>query len=308
MSGYLLRRLWQAVLVLFAVSILSFVLIFLSGDPVAVLVPLNARAEDMANIRRQYSLDQPLPMQYLLFLQKAAAGDLGESFRYRAPALPLVLGRLPTTMLLAATSLALATLISIPLGVLAATHRGRLPDTLATLGSLLAISMPSFWLGVILILIFAGALRVLPASGSGTWQQLILPAITISAFSIGLLTRLVRRSVAETLRQPFVTTARSKGLNEPAIAWRHVLRNSAIPVVTVMGLQFGALVGGSVVVETVFAWPGVGWLMIQSIEARDLPVIRAAVLVLAVFVVSINLSVDVLYTWIDPRIRLGAQV
>jgi ABC-type dipeptide/oligopeptide/nickel transport system permease component len=242
-----------------------------------------------------------------LFLVKAAGGDLGESFRYRTAALPLVLGRLPTTLLLAGASVVLSTLISLPLGVLAATRKGRLPDTLASLLALLAISMPSFWLGVILILVFAGALRVLPASGSGTWQQLILPTITISAFSIGLLTRLIRRSVAETLTQPFVTTARSKGLSERSIAWVHVLRNSAIPVVTVMGLQFGALVGGSVVVETVFAWPGVGWLMIQSIEARDLPVIRAAVLVLAVFIVAINLCVDVLYTVIDPRIRLEGR-
>jgi peptide/nickel transport system permease protein len=292
---------------LFAVSLLSFVLIFLSGDPVAALVPLNARAEDMDNIRHQYNLDQPLPAQYVLFLVKAASGDLGESFRYRTAALPLVLGRLPTTLLLAAASVVLSTLISLPLGVLAATRKGRLPDALASFLALLAISMPSFWLGVILILVFAGALRVLPASGSGTWQQLILPTITISAFSIGLLTRLIRRSVAETLNLPFVTTARSKGLSERAIAWVHVLRNSAIPVVTVMGLQFGALVGGSVVVETVFAWPGVGWLMIQSIEARDLPVIRAAVLVLAVFIVAINLCVDVLYTVIDPRIRLEAR-
>jgi peptide/nickel transport system permease protein len=292
---------------LFAVSLLSFVLIFLSGDPVAALVPLNARAEDMDNIRHQYNLDQPLPVQYALFLVKAAGGDLGESFRYRTAALPLVLGRLPTTLLLAAASVILSILISLPLGVLAATRKGRLPDALASLVALLAISMPSFWLGVILILVFAGALRVLPASGSGTWQQLILPTLTISAFSIGLLTRLIRRSVAETLTQPFVTTARAKGLSERAIAWVHVLRNSAIPVVTVMGLQFGALVGGSVVVETVFAWPGVGWLMIQSIEARDLPVIRAAVLVLAVFIVAINLCVDVLYTVIDPRIRLDAR-
>ena len=307
MTGYIVRRLWQAVLVLFAVSLLSFVLIFLSGDPVAVLVPLNARAEDMANIRHQYNLDQPLPVQYALFLVKAASGDLGDSFRYRTAALPLVLGRLPTTLLLAAASVALSTLISVPLGVLAASRKGRLPDGIASLMALLAISMPSFWLGVILILVFAGALRWLPASGSGTWQQLILPTITISAFSIGLLTRLVRRAVAETLRQQFVVTARSKGLNERAIAWGHVLRNSAIPVVTVMGLQFGALVGGSVVVETVFAWPGVGWLMIQSIEARDLPVIRAAVLVLSIFIVLINLGVDVLYTVLDPRIRLEAR-
>jgi peptide/nickel transport system permease protein len=306
-SGYLLQRAWGAVLVLFAVSLLSFVLIFLSGDPVAVLVPLNARAEDMANIRRQYSLDQSIPVQYVLFLERVAQGDLGESFRYRTPALGLVLGRLPTTLLLAAASVVVSTLISVPLGVLAATRKGGVADAIATAGSLLAISMPSFWLGVILILLFAGALRVLPASGAGTWQQLILPTITISAFSIGLLTRLVRRAVGDTLRQPFVTTARAKGLDEQAIAWRHVVRNSAIPIVTVMGLQLGALVGGSVVVETVFAWPGVGWLMIQAIEARDLPVIRAAVLVLAVFIVTINLVVDVLYTLLDPRIRLEAR-
>ncbi len=293
---------------LVAVSILSFVLIFLSGDPVAVLVPLNARPEDMANIRRAYNLDQPIPVQYALFLAQAAHGDLGDSFRYHSPALPLVLGRFPTTLLLAAVSIVLTAIISIPVGVFAATHEGGFVDGLVNMSSLLAVSMPSFWLGVILILVFAGSMRVLPASGAGTWQQVIMPSLTISAFSIGLLTRLVRRSVGETLRQPFVTTARGKGLAERTIAWRHVLRNSAIPVVTVMGLQLGALVGGSVVVETVFAWPGVGWLMIQSIEARDLPVIRAAVLVLAGFIVVINLVVDLAYTLLDPRIRLeGAR-
>jgi peptide/nickel transport system permease protein len=303
LSGYLIRRLWQSILVLLAVSFLSFVLIFLSGDPVAALVPLNARAEDMDAVRRAYNLDQPIAVQYVLFLEQAAHGDLGESFRYHAPALPLVLGRLPATVLLAATSFVLTALISIPIGVFAATHESGTVDALTTTGSLLAISMPSFWLGVILILVFAGTLRVLPASGTGTWQHLILPTLTISAFAIGLLVRLVRRAVAETLHQPFVTTARGKGLAEPTIAWRHVLRNSAIPVVTVMGLQLGALIGGSVVVETVFAWPGVGWLMIQSIEARDLPVIRAAVLVLASLIVLINLAVDLSYTLLDPRIR-----
>lgn len=304
LGSYLIRRLWQAVLVLLAVSLLSFVLIFLSGDPVAVLVPLNARPEDMDSVRHAYNLDQPIALQYLLFLEQAAHGDLGESFRYHSPALPLVLGRLPATVVLAGASFILTAVVSIPLGVFAATHRGGTLDTLTTTGSLLAVSMPSFWLGVILILVFAGTLRVLPASGAGTWQQLILPTLTISAFSIGLLVRLVRGSVTETLSQPFVTTARSKGLAERTVAWRHVVRNSAIPVVTVMGLQLGALIGGSVVVETVFAWPGVGWLMIQSIEARDLPVIRAAVLVLATFIVVINLVVDLAYTLLDPRIRL----
>lgn len=307
MAGYLIQRLWQSALVLLAVSVLSFVLIFLSGDPVAALVPLNARQEDIDNIRRQYNLDQPVLVQYLLFLQKAAAGDMGESFKFRTDALALVLGRLPNTMLLACSSMLLSIVVSVPLGILAASYKGRLPDAVSSTVALLGISMPSFWLGVILILVFAGSLRLLPASGSGTWKHLVLPTITVSAFATGLLIRLVRRSVADTLGQAYVTTARSKGLSERAIAWTHVLRNSAIPVVTVMGLQFGALLGGSVVVETVFAWPGVGWLMIQSIEARDLPVIRAAVLVLALFIVLVNLVVDLLYTVLDPRIKLGAK-
>jgi ABC-type dipeptide/oligopeptide/nickel transport system permease component len=201
----------------------------------------------------------------------------------------------------------LSMIVSLPLGILAASYKGRLPDAVGSTVALLGISMPSFWLGVILILVFAGGLHWLPASGSGTWKHLILPTVTVSAFATGLLIRLVRRSVADTMGRMFVVTARSKGLSERTIAWTHVLRNSAIPIVTVMGLQFGALLGGSVVVETVFAWPGVGWLMIQAIEARDLPVIRAAVLILAVFIVAINLAVDLLYTLLDPRIRLGAR-
>ncbi len=307
MTAYIVQRLAQSATVLLAVSVLSFVLIFLSGDPVAALIPLNARQEDIDNIRRQYSLDRPIVVQYLLFVGKALGGDLGESFRYRTDALALVVGRLPNTVLLACASMLVSALVSIPLGILAARSRGRLADVLTSFFALFAISMPSFWLGVILILVFAGAWRMLPASGSGTWLHLVLPTITVSAFASGLLIRLVRRSVADTLQQPFVTTARSKGLGERAIAWGHVLRNSAIPVVTVMGLQFGALLGGSVVVETVFAWPGVGWLMIQSIEARDLPVIRAAVLILSLFIVLINLLVDILYTVLDPRIKLGAR-
>jgi ABC-type dipeptide/oligopeptide/nickel transport system permease component len=307
MAGYLIQRLWQSALVLLAVSVLSFVLIFLSGDPVAALIPLNARQEDVDNIRRQYNLDQPIVVQYLMFLRNAATGDMGESFRFKSDALALVLGRLPNTILLACSSMLFSILVSVPLGIVAASYRGRLPDAISSSVALLGISIPSFWLGVILILVFAGSLRLLPASGSGTWRHLVLPTITVSAFAIGLLIRLVRRSVADTLGQAFVTTARSKGLSERAIAWTHVLRNSAIPVVTVMGLQFGVLLGGSVVVETVFAWPGVGWLMIQSIEARDLPVIRAAVLILALFIVLINLTVDLLYTLLDPRIKLGAK-
>lgn len=307
MGNIILTRLWQSLLVLVAVSIFSFILIYISGDPVAVLVPLNARPEDIENIRHQYNLDQPIYVQYFLFLTKALTGDLGESYRFRSDALGLVLGRLPNTFLLAAVSLIFSALVSLPVGLVSARLKGRWFDRIGSFFSLLAISMPSFWLGIILILIFAGALRWLPASGSGTWQQLILPTITVSTFSIGLLTRLVRRSVIATLQREYVTTARSKGLSERMVALRHVLRNSAIPVVTVMGLQFGALLGGAVVVETIFAWPGVGLLMVQSIETRDLPVIRASVLILAVFIVLVNLAVDLIYTWLDPRIKLGAK-
>lgn len=306
MASIILHRLWQGVLVLFAVSVFSFVLIFLSGDPVAALVPLNARQEDIDTIRRAYNLDQPLPVQYALFVGRAVQGDMGDSFRYRTPALALVLSRLPNTILLAVASLLLTTLVSLPLGILAARYPARL-DTGVSVFSLLSISVPSFWLGVLLIIVFAGNLRWFPASGSGTLRHLVLPTLTVSLFATGLLTRLVRRSVGETLRREYVTVARSKGLSESLVLTRHVLRNSAIPIVTVLGLQFGALLGGSVVVETVFAWPGVGWLMIQAIEARDLPVIRAAVLVLAIFIVLINLLIDITYTWLDPRIKLGAR-
>ena len=306
MGGLIAQRLWQGVWVVVAVSMFSFVLIFLSGDPVAALIPLNARAEDIANIRHAYHLDEPLLTQYGLFVWSAVQGDMGESFRYRTPALPLVLSKLPNTMLLAAASLSFSALVAVPLGVLAARSRGRWWDRVMSLVSLLAISLPAFWLGVILILVFAGGLRWLPASGSGTWRHIILPMLTASLFSVGFLIRLVRRSVQEQLRRDYATAARGRGFSENRVVWKHVLRNSAIPLVTALGLQLGAALGGSVVVETVFAWPGVGWLMIQAIESRDLPVIRAAVLILSVFIVCINLAVDLIYTLLDPRIRLGS--
>jgi peptide/nickel transport system permease protein len=211
MAVYLVQRIWQSALVLLAVSVLSFVLIFLSGDPVASLIPLNARQEDIENIRRQYNLDQPVAVQYLIFLQKAATGDMGESFKFKSDALSIVLGRLPSTILLACTSMLLSIAVSLPLGILAATYKGRLPDVIASGVALLGISMPSFWLGVILILVFAGGMRWLPASGSGTWQHLILPTVTVSAFATGLMIRLVRRSVADTLGQMYGRQRAAKG-------------------------------------------------------------------------------------------------
>jgi len=302
-SAYLVRRLLQAILVLLAVSLLAFALIYLSGDPVRALVPIDARPEDVENIRRGFGLDQPIYVQYVTFLEHALQGDLGQSFKYRTNALELVLQRLPQTLLLASTSILLAVCVAIPLGVLSATRRGGVVDVIGTAFSLLSISTPAFWLGLIGILVFADALRVLPASGAGTPQHLVLPAITLSAYSIGLMTRLVRATMIDILRQNYIVVARAKGLSWVAVNYRHALRNGLIPTVTVLGLQFGTLLGGSVVVESVFAWPGLGFLLVQSINSRDLPLVRAIVLVISLFFVVINLVVDVLYSALDPRIR-----
>jgi peptide/nickel transport system permease protein len=303
MGTYLARRLLQAVLVLLAVSMLAFGLIYLTGDPARALVPLDATPADVENIRHGFGLDQPLYVQYVTFVEHALQGDLGQSFKYRTSALELVLQRLPQTLLLASVSIALAIGVSVPLGVLAAAQRGGVVDALATVVAMLSISTPSFWLGMIAILVFADWLRLLPASGSGTPQQIILPALTLSAYSIGLVTRLVRVTVGDILRQNYITTARAKGLPPVSVNLRHALRNGLIPTATVLGLQFGTLLGGSVVVESVFGWPGLGFLMVQAIGSRDLPLVRAVVLILSLFFVLINLLVDLLYTYLDPRIR-----
>jgi peptide/nickel transport system permease protein len=303
MGAYVVRRLLQSLLVLFAVSVLAFGLIYLSGDPVRAMVPLDASPEDVENIRRGFGLDQPLAVQYVKFVERAVQGDLGQSFKYRSGALELVLQRLPHTLRLAAASILLAIVISIPLGVLAATHRGGIVDHLATAFSILSISTPSFWLGMLLILLMADALRWLPASGADTPRHLILPALTLSAYSVGLVTRLVSVTMGDVLRQNYITAARAKGLSAARVNYGHALRNGLIPTVTVLGLQFGALLGGSVVVETVFAYPGLGWLLVQAINSRDLPLVRSVVLMISLCFVLINLAVDLLYSYLDPRIR-----
>jgi len=292
---YVLRRLGQAMLVLFTVSVLSFGLVYLSGDPATALVPLDATPDDVEVIRRGFGLDQPLYVQYGTFVARAVQGDLGQSFRYRTNALELVIERLPKTVLLAVTSVVLTMAIAIPLGIAAAASRHGLIDALATGASMLMISTPAFWLGILLVLVFADQLALLPAAGAASWRHLILPAVTLAASSIGLLTRLVRATMTEVLRQRYIATASAKGLSRTAILYRHALRNCLIPVITVLGFQFGTLLGGAVVVESVFAWPGVGWLLVQGIATRDLPLIRSAVLVVATFFILINLAVDVIY-------------
>lgn len=303
MGRFLVGRLVHLVWVLLAVSILVFLLIHLSGDPIRLLTPLDAKPEDVERVRRLYGLDQPIPVQYLRFLTNALRGDLGESFRYQRPAFELVMQRLPATALLALVTLGLTIVVGIPVGLWVGARAGHAADWVVSLLTFVFISLPSFWLGVLLILLFADRLRVLPASGFESPAHLVLPCLTLSVYTTGLVTRLVRADVLEVLRQDFIRTARAKGVGERMVLARHALRNALISTVTVLGLQLGNLLGGSVVVESVFAWPGVGWLMLQGIQTRDLPLVRAVVLVVGSAFVLINLIVDVLYLYLDPRIR-----
>ncbi len=303
MTRFLLQRLVHLAWVVLAISILVFVLIHLSGDPIRLLTPLDARPEDIERVRRLYGLDRPLVLQYVDFLGRAVRGDLGESFRFGQPAMPLVLQRLPATALLAASTVAVTIAVGIPLGAWSGARAGSTADWAVSVGTFAGISLPSFWLGVLLILLFADRLRLLPASGFDGPAHLVLPVATLSVYTTGLIVRMVRADVIAVLGQEFVRTARAKGLPEGAVLGRHVVRNALLSTVTVLGLQLGSLLGGSVVVEAVFAWPGVGWLMLQAIQTRDLPLVRAVVLVVGTAFVLINLVVDLLYVALDPRIR-----
>jgi peptide/nickel transport system permease protein len=300
-------RLGQAVVVLFLVSIVAFGLVLFSGDPVAMMLPTHASEQDRLTLQRELGLDQPIAIQYVTFVQRALQGDLGRSIKFSQPVLPLIASKLPSTLLLAVTAISLAVVIGIPLGVLSGTHPNSVFDLVCTVFSLLTVSLPTFWIGIMLILLVADYLRLLPSGGSGSFLHLIMPAIALSAHSMGLITRLTRASVLDELRQNYVTTARAKGLGSLTINLRHVLRNAMIPTVTVVALQFGALLGGSVIVETVFSWPGAGWLLMQGVFARDLPIVRALVLMIGTTFIVLNLLVDISYRYLDPRIRYSAR-
>jgi ABC-type dipeptide/oligopeptide/nickel transport system permease component len=282
---------------------LAFVALRLSGDPAATMLPGDASVDELRHLRRTLGLDQPLHVQYLAFLGGAVRGDFGESFRHQQPAFGLVLERLPATLELAFAALLLAVVVALPLGIVAALYRGRAVDMLAMGFAVVGQATPYFWMGIMLILVVSVELGWLPTSGRGGWPHLILPAVTLGTHFAASLARLTRTSMLEVLGQNFVTTARAKGLGEPRVVLAHALKNAAVPVVTLIGLQFGTLLGGAVVTETIFAWPGVGRLAVQSIFVRDYPVVQAGVLVLALVFVAINLAVDLLYGTLDPRIR-----
>jgi peptide/nickel transport system permease protein len=303
---FALRRVGQAAVVLFLVSVVAFALVLLTGDPVAMMLPTHASDEDRAVLRRELGLDRPVAAQYLAFVGRAIQGDLGQSVRFNQPVLGLIAGKLPSTLLLAATAIALAVGVGIPLGLVSGVRPHSVLDATGTVAVLLTAALPTFWIGLMLILIVGDQLRWLPVGGSGGVRHLVLPALTLGAHSTGLIARLTRASVLEEREQRYVVTARAKGLGAAAVNCKHVLRNAMIPTVTVVALQFGALLGGSVIVETVFAWPGVGWLLMQGVFARDLPLVRAIVLILGAAFILLNLLVDVSYRYLDPRVRLDA--
>lgn len=305
MWGFLVRRGLYNVFVLLGVSFLTFGLIFMTGDPAAALLPLGTPAEQIETFRRQMGFDRPLLVQYGDFLWRAVQGDFGMSLRHREGAMLLVVERLPATLKLTGAGMVVALLVSMPLGILAATNRGSWIDHLARLVALLGQTVPGFWLAVMLILVFNVRLKWFPISGADDWRSLVLPAIVVAATPIGSLTRLLRSSLTEVLTKDYVRTGYAKGLSDGAVLIRHALKNALIPVVTMLALQIGYLFGGTVVAEVVFAYPGMGRLAVQAITNRDIAVIQAFVMVTAALVVTLNMLLDVVYTLIDPRIRYG---
>ena len=302
---YVAQRVLHGAFVLLGVTAIVFGLTFLTGDPASVLVPLNTTAEEVERFRHAMGLDRPVPVQYADFLWRAVHGDFGESFRHRTPAMQLVLERVPATLRLSVVALLFALLISVPLGTLAALHHRRPLDAFSRLAALLGQSIPAFWLAIVLILIFAVYLHWLPSSGGDGWQSLVLPGFTVGAASAATLARLLRSSLLEVLTQDYVRTAYAKGLSRPAMLLRHAMRNAALPVISFLGLQVVFVLSNAVVVESIFAYPGMGRLAVEAIATRDVPVIQSFVTLAALVVVVVNIVVDLTYSRLDPRIRLG---
>jgi peptide/nickel transport system permease protein len=303
MLRYILRRAIHAFFVVLGVSLLVFVLMRLTGDPVLLLLPSDADREQVESLRRELGLDQPIWIQYLHFLRNAARGDFGTSFRTNQPAMRLVLERLPATLKLGGAALLITIVISLPLGVISATRRDSYADAAGRGVALLGQAVPSFWLGIMLILLFSVKLGWLPAFGAGGAQHLILPAITLGAYSTAITTRLLRSSMLEVLSADYIQTARAKGLSERRVIYLHALRNASLPAVTMLGLQVGVLMGQAVVTEYVFSYPGMGRLVLQAIGNRDFAVVQAFVIFATLTIVAVNLLVDLLYGVLDPRVK-----
>ncbi len=304
MWSYLIRRLLIALPTLFGVVLLVFLMVRLApGDPAVLLAGEYAPPEVVEAIRERYGLDRPLPEQFLIYLGNLLRGDLGESARSRRPVAVELATYFPNTLELATAAILVALLTGVPLGILAALRPGSGLDLGVMTLALLGVSMPVFWFGLLAILIFSVQLGWFPVAGKGSLAHLVLPAVTLGVNATALLARMTRGALLEVLGQDYIRTARAKGLPERAVVYKHALRNALIPVVTVAGLEFGTLLAGAVVTETIFAWPGLGQLLVGSILARDYPVVQGAVLLVAALFVLINLLVDLVYAWIDPRVR-----
>jgi peptide/nickel transport system permease protein len=324
MHKYIIRRLLLTIVVILGVTLLTFLSIHMAGDPTIFFVSERASAEERQEARKRLGFDRPLPEQYFSFIFNLARGDTGNSLQHRVPAFDVVMERMPATLELTIGGFLLSTIVAFPIGVIAATKRGTMTDGTLMVGAMLGQSMPSFWLGLMFILFFGVTLRWLPISGHvpflkpllegnagealanlpNAMRYLIMPMVAVSVYSIARNSRLIRSAVLEVLRQDYVVTARAKGLNERTVLIRHAVRNALIPIVTVLALQFGFLLSGVIVTETVFSWPGVGRLVFDAISNRDVPLVQTAVVLLAILFVGINLFVDLLYGVLDPRIRL----
>ncbi|HYY15493.1 MAG TPA: ABC transporter permease [Gammaproteobacteria bacterium] len=307
MQRYIVRRFLQSLLALIILSVVVFLLARATGDPLHLILPMQASEEDYANARRVLGLDQPLPVQYWIFISKAVQGDFGISLRARRPVKELLFERLPNSVKLAAFSLAVSLVTALPLGIVSAVKKGTAIDTAANVIAVLGQSLPAFWVGILLIEVVAGRWQILPAGGTGGISHYILPGFTLGWFVVAGIMRLLRSSMLDVLDSEFVKMARIKGVAERWVVWKHALRNALIPVVTFGAIYFAILVTTAIVVETVFAWPGMGRLTYEAITSRDFPVIQAVVLTTAVIVIAVNLGVDILYAYLDPRIRYHAR-
>jgi len=300
---FLLFRIAQIPLVIIVVSLIVFLFLNASGDPVRMLMPIEATEADIERMRVALGLDRPLMVQYVDFLWNALQGDFGMSLRARRPAIDVVLDALPATLELAFAALVLATIISLPLGILAAVRRNTVIDWVATAISVLGQSMPVFWLGILMILVFSVHLGWLPASGRGHWTALIMPALALGWYMNALMSRMTRTAMIEVLNQPYIRTARAKGLSRRRVVLGHAFGNARIPIVTIWGLQAGAMLTGTVITETVFSWPGLGRASIYALQSRDFPVVLASIALFTLMFLVINLLVDLAYFLLDPRVR-----
>jgi len=303
MAAYITRRLFECIFICVGVSIIVFGLMHLAGDPVNLLLSPESTKEDVELMRKNLGLDKPIHVQYWRFFKRAAVGDFGKSLFTKTDALELVFQRLPATIALTVTGLSLALIVAIPLGILSAVKRYSILDNLATITAVIGQAMPMFWLGIMLIIVFSVFLRVLPPSGMGSPAHFVLPSITLATFLAPVVMRMVRSRMLDILAQDYIRTAYSKGLHDLIVLLKHALRNAIIPVVAIIGLQFGRLLGGSIVAETVFAWPGVASLVVKGIRNYDYPVVQAATITFAVIIVLVNLTTDIVVAALDPRIK-----